>query len=98
MLMKLLDAMFSAKAAAAALDEPVSGPKGASWNLLLTKRAMHLIPREQEDYPLHEEGEPHEEVGPLSLNALCFAGHLVSSRPADPAPGLAASGFMEGCH
>ncbi|CAO1629521.1 unnamed protein product [Parajaminaea phylloscopi] len=84
-LMRLLDAMFSARSAAA------DGPEAAtpktrgqtSWNLLLTQRAMHLIPRDREEYPLHEaaqsDGEADsDEVGPLSLNALCFAGHLVT--------------------
>lgn len=76
--MKLLDSMFTARAVAVEQGGTVSNGRGTSWNLLLTKRAMHLIPREREEYPLDEDGEPHEEVGPLSLNALCFAGHFVS--------------------
>lgn len=83
--MKLLDAMFSAQAAAIAQGDETSGqPAPArrgprSWNLLLTGKAMHLIPRDKEDYPLGEEGPQDDEVGDLSLNALCFAGHLVST-------------------
>lgn len=83
--MKLLDAMFSAQAAAItqgdeASGQPVPARRGArSWNLLLTRKAMHLIPRDKEDYPLGEEGPQNEEIGDLSLNALCFAGHLVST-------------------
>ncbi|PWN23189.1 hypothetical protein BCV69DRAFT_297137 [Microstroma glucosiphilum] len=83
-LMKLLDAMFSAQAAAISHDDgasaqPAPARRGArSWNLLLTGKAMHLIPRDKEDFPLGEEGPQNEEVGHLSLNALCFAGHLVT--------------------
>lgn len=79
-LMKLLDAMFTARTAAS-LGEVDAAPRrrgSASWNLLLTPRAMHLIPRELEEYPLQDQGPSNAEVGPLSLNALCFAGHLVT--------------------
>lgn len=78
-LSKLMDAMFAARAAAISADQPMRTGRGISWNLLLTKQAMHLIPREQEDFPLDQEVSAGDEVGPLSLNALCFAGHLVST-------------------
>ena len=73
-LMKLLDAMFSAMAVA----QDAASVNKRSWNLLLTSRALHLIPRNVEEYPLQEQGPADDEVGPLSLNALCFAGHLVT--------------------
>lgn len=83
-LMKLLDAMFSAQSAAMAQDPsssaspPRRSSSKSSWNLLLTPRALHLIPRSREEFPLDKEGSPSPEVGALSLNALCFAGHLVT--------------------
>lgn len=74
-MLRLLDAMFQARSAAIVAEQEVKSTRGTSWNLLLTKRAMHLIPRSMEEFPLRGESE---EVGNLSLNALCFAGHLVS--------------------
>ncbi|CAO1620331.1 unnamed protein product [Sympodiomycopsis kandeliae] len=82
-LMKLLDAMFQARSAAMINDDPSGSgrrPSHTSWNLLLTRRAMHLIPREKEEFRLDQHGgeQKSQEIGALSLNALCFAGHLVT--------------------
>lgn len=79
LMMRLLDAMFQARSAAIVAEQPIPQTRGTSWNLLLTKRALHLIPRVMEEFPLNESaGGDNAEVGPLSLNALCFAGHLVT--------------------
>lgn len=81
-LTRLLDAMFTARFAATKgrKASTASQRDQTSWNLLLTSQAMHLIPRELEEYPLYKDAGPagNEEVGSLSLNALCFAGHLVA--------------------
>lgn len=77
LLLKLLDSMFQARSAAIVAQQEIKQTRGTSWNLLLTKRAIHLIPRVMEDFPLGQ-GIDNEEVGNLSLNALCFAGHLVT--------------------
>ena len=77
LMLKLLDTMFQARSAAIVAEQEIRQTRGTSWNLLLTKRAIHLIPRVMEDFPLGQ-GIDDEEVGDLSLNALCFAGHLVT--------------------
>lgn len=91
-LLSLLDAQFQARLAAydaqkdkgASSDNHRSSP---SWNLLMTSRAMHLIPRRQEEFDglrerVSEEGKEHKEdgvdlVGSLSINSLGYAGHLL---------------------
>lgn len=57
-LLGLLDALFKAKLSAAAGDAsggeaaPPVRPGPPSFNLLMTTRAMHLVPRTQEDFSL----------------------------------------------
>ncbi|MCO5599886.1 hypothetical protein L7F22_053993 [Adiantum nelumboides] len=91
-LLSLLDAQFQARLAAydaqkdkgASTDDHRSAP---SWNLLMTTRAMHLIPRKKEEFDglrerVNQEGKEHKEdgvdlVGSLSVNSLGYAGHLL---------------------
>lgn len=69
--MALLDALFRARMFS---EEKASRP---SYNILITKRAMHLIPRSQEEYtqlPKDQEGK----VGNLSINSLGYAGFMLT--------------------
>lgn len=97
-LMSLLDALFQARIAAAVNDQGNASAASSStpqtkqspsWNLLMTTRAMHLIPRQREEFDglqknsgtsgisamVDEDGM--ELVGALSINSLGFAGHLL---------------------
>ncbi|WFC93778.1 ATP adenylyltransferase [Malassezia brasiliensis] len=74
---QLLDCMFAA--ARDLSDIEGSGPRRGppQFNILLTKRAMHLIPRRQEGFDLrttdwapYKDGEGPEHTGMLSVNAL----------------------------
>lgn len=65
----LLDALFKAKHAAAEkadADAPQARAGPPSWNLLVSKRAMHLIPRSRETFRLSVQGEERE----LSINSM----------------------------
>lgn len=99
-LLGLLDALFQARISAsmaattsadASSSASTAGRKGPpSWNLLLTTRAMHLIPRRKEEFDglkkdnassggeaaTENKGEV-EEVGSLSVNSLGYAGHML---------------------
>ncbi|KAE8225724.1 hypothetical protein CF319_g1577 [Tilletia indica] len=73
-LMSLIDAQFqSRRVQAASTDAPESGKP--SFNLLLSKRAFHLIPRRKGDItiPMKEGGETE-----VSVNALGYAGLLLA--------------------
>lgn len=92
-LLSLLDAQFQARLADydAQKDNKNTFAEyhrpSPSWNLLMTNRAMHLIPRRQEEFDglrerVKNEGKEHKEdgvdlVGPLSINSLGYAGHLL---------------------
>lgn len=86
-LLTLLDSMFQARLSAAVATDSESKRASPSWNLLMTTRAMHLIPRKQESFDgLREmatnDGTGKEEdgvplVGALSVNSLGYAGHLL---------------------
>jgi ATP adenylyltransferase len=87
-LLSLLDALFKARISAEMMDESQSkAPKrhtSPSWNLLMTTRAMHLIPRQKEDFDglkeliqADEEESGVDSLGTLSINALGYAGHLL---------------------
>lgn len=87
-LMSLLDAQFQARRSQAASSDTNTNQRASpSWNLLITTRAMHLIPRQQEEFhglleKVKEEGVEHKEdgvdlVGSLSINSLGYAGHLL---------------------
>lgn len=74
-MLSLLDAMFRAKLSLSESSGDLSnGKRGApSFNLILTRRAMHLIPRKQEDVIIPaSKGKDEEgrEIGKLSLNAM----------------------------
>ncbi|EPQ26918.1 uncharacterized protein PFL1_05553 [Pseudozyma flocculosa PF-1] len=87
--MGLLDALFRARtfaasaaseggAATAPSDDELKAMRGPpSFNILLTKRAMHVIPRSREDFedlPRDSEGK----VGNLSINSLGYAGFMLT--------------------
>lgn len=86
-LLALLDALFQARLSAniASSSNTNTRKSSPSWNLLLTKKAMHLIPRLKEDFDglkeyskdsnIVEDGI--ELIGKLSINSLGFAGHLL---------------------
>ena len=88
-LLSLLDALFKARISADALDssgqDHQSRPVSPSWNLLMTTRALHLIPRNKEDFEgLREGGAQADKVddgvqlmGNVSINSLGYAGHLL---------------------
>ncbi|PWN88146.1 hypothetical protein FA10DRAFT_268365 [Acaromyces ingoldii] len=87
-LLGLLDALFQARiSAAAAAAQAADAPQPTerrgppSWNLLLTTRAMHLVPRQKEEFDgLKEPKAGHDDdeaVGSLSINSLGYAGHLL---------------------
>ena len=91
-LLGLLDALFQARisaAAAAAAVQAADAPPPTerrgppSWNLLLTTRAMHLVPRQKEEFDGLKEQEAGDDdddveaVGSLSINSLGYAGHLL---------------------
>lgn len=74
---QLLDCMFAAARDLSDIEKtgPRRGPP--QFNILLTKRAMHLIPRRQEGFDLrttdwapYKGGEAPEHTGTLSVNAL----------------------------
>lgn len=74
---QLLDCMFAAARDLGHIQgtEPRRGPP--QFNILLTKRAMHLIPRRQEGFDLnttdwapYNNGQAPEHTGTLSVNAL----------------------------
>ncbi|SOV07404.1 related to APA2 - ATP adenylyltransferase II [Ustilago sp. UG-2017a] len=73
--MGLLDALFRAR-----MFAPEGEKEGRpSFNILITKRAMHLIPRSKEEF----EGLPGKEgsegkVGNLSINSLAYAGFMLT--------------------
>jgi ATP adenylyltransferase len=85
-LMSLLDALFKARMAAEMTSESSEGSalqrSLPSWNLLMTSRAIHLIPRQEEEFTgLKSTTDKSEEgvnvVGNLSINSLGYAGHLL---------------------
>ena len=67
--MCLLDALFRAR-----MFAPDGQAKGRpAFNVLITKRAMHLIPRSQEEFtelPRNEDADAGSKVGNLSINSL----------------------------
>ncbi|KAJ1026171.1 hypothetical protein NDA18_003830 [Ustilago nuda] len=74
--MGLLDALFRARMFAPEGEKKEGRP---SFNILITKRAMHLIPRSKEEF----EGLPGKEgsegkVGNLSINSLAYAGFMLT--------------------
>lgn len=69
--MTLLDAMFRARMFA---TETKQAGRPA-FNILITKRAMHVIPRSQEEYTDLPKGD---KVGNLSINSLGYAGFMLS--------------------
>ncbi|PWN48619.1 hypothetical protein IE53DRAFT_363747 [Violaceomyces palustris] len=87
--MSLLDALFRARMVAQhERDEKGEKPRPSgppSFNILITKRAMHLIPRSKEEFDElpRIEGEDQSTIGNLSLNALCFAGFLLTKSQAE---------------
>ncbi len=82
--MGLLDALFRARMFASEEEKLAhlqnSGANNRpSFNILLTKRAMHLIPRSKEEFtdlPGKEKSEG--KVGNLSINSLGYAGFMLS--------------------
>ncbi|PWZ00229.1 hypothetical protein BCV70DRAFT_200381 [Testicularia cyperi] len=71
--MGLLDAMFRARM----FGDAKSKAGRPSFNILLSKRALHVIPRSQEEF----EGLPHDQagkVGNLSINSLGYAGFMLT--------------------
>ncbi|PKI84149.1 ATP adenylyltransferase [Malassezia vespertilionis] len=80
---ELLDAMFSV---AAKSGQKRAGPP--SFNVLLTKRAMYVVPRAEESFDLNttdwgvfsdkEKHQAPKQVGELSINALGYAGFLLT--------------------
>lgn len=90
-LLSLLDALFQARivAASAGADNRESSVKKSppSYNLLMTTRAMHLVPRQQEEFHglrelVQQDRTTHVEdgvelVGSVSINSLGYAGHLL---------------------
>lgn len=72
--MSLLDALFRARMFSA------QGNAGKpAFNVLITKRAMHLVPRSKEEYEdlPGKEGDGGK-VGNLSINSLGYAGFMLS--------------------
>ncbi|CBQ73725.1 related to APA2-ATP adenylyltransferase II [Sporisorium reilianum SRZ2] len=71
--MGLLDALFRARMFAS------TGASGRpAFNVLLTKRAMHLIPRSQEEFTRLPGKGDDGKVGNLSINALGYAGFMLT--------------------
>ncbi|KAN0065167.1 bifunctional AP-4-A phosphorylase/ADP sulfurylase [Thecaphora frezii] len=84
--MGLLDALFRARTFAASAEGQDGVPSKAamqsrrgppSFNILLTKRAMHVIPRSQEEYQDLPK-DPEGKVGNLSINSLGYAGFMLT--------------------
>ncbi len=72
--MSLLDALFRAR-----MFSAQGNAAKPAFNVLITKRAMHLVPRSKEEY----EDQPGKEgdggkVGNLSINSLGYAGFMLS--------------------
>ncbi|KDN45733.1 hypothetical protein K437DRAFT_224121 [Tilletiaria anomala UBC 951] len=98
-LMGLLDAMIQAKYALSSAAIESSGKdqterqdgglmgsgRTPSFNLLVTRRAMHFIPRRTEEYKL--EGEwpvvNGKQLGVMSINAMGFAGMLLAKHASE---------------
>lgn len=86
-LLSLLDALFQARHSASAAKSIASDSSNSApaWNLLITTRAMHLIPRKQEEFTglrneresMNEKDDDIELIGHLSINSLGYAGHLL---------------------
>ncbi|UZJ52128.1 hypothetical protein CBS101457_001448 [Exobasidium rhododendri] len=84
-LLSLLDALFKARISAEMLGGvSKDAPKrrsSPSWNLLMTTRAIHLIPRQEENFDglkgLVKGEDGVDSMGVLSINALGYAGHLL---------------------
>lgn len=79
--MHLLDAMFRARMFGQ--DNSEEGARTAqrqrpSFNILLTKRAMHVVPRSQEDYTDLPNQKKGSSVGKLSINSLGYAGFMLT--------------------
>ncbi|SPO26521.1 related to APA2 - ATP adenylyltransferase II [Ustilago trichophora] len=75
--MGLLDALFRARMFAQAEGKEASGRP--AFNVLITKRAMHLIPRSREEYTdLPGKGDAEGKIGNLSINSLGYAGFMLS--------------------
>ncbi|KAJ9477804.1 Diadenosine 5',5'''-P1,P4-tetraphosphate phosphorylase 2 [Pseudozyma hubeiensis] len=73
--MGLLDALFRARMFA---GEEGGKRERPAFNVLITKRAMHLIPRSKEEYEgLNGKGEDGK-VGNLSINSLGYAGFMLT--------------------
>lgn len=74
--MSLLDALFRARMFA---QDNNTGSEGRSarpaFNVLITKRAMHLIPRSEEEFT---DLPKNEKVGSLSINSLGYAGFMLT--------------------
>ncbi|CEH15953.1 APA1_2 [Ceraceosorus bombacis] len=54
-----------------------------SYNLLMTTRAMHLIPRSKEVFELKVEEDGKEHQAELSINSMAYAGHLLAKNRAE---------------
>ncbi|PWN42537.1 hypothetical protein IE81DRAFT_323296 [Ceraceosorus guamensis] len=91
----LLEAMQQARFAA--LDQQTSSSQGTlspsqsgatqngppSYNLLMSTRAMHLIPRSKEVFELKVEEDGKEHQAELSINSMAYAGHLLAKSRAE---------------
>lgn len=74
--MGLLDALFRARMFSEEGGKEVGRP---SFNILITKRAMHLIPRSKEEFEeLPGKGDSEGKVGNLSINSLGYAGFMLT--------------------
>ncbi|WFC98410.1 ATP adenylyltransferase [Malassezia yamatoensis] len=87
---QLLDCMVSATRDVALINglQMQNGPP--HFNILLTKRAMHVIPRRQEGFDLNEtswtpfsNAQAPENTGMLSINALGYAGLFLTRHEAE---------------
>lgn len=75
--MGLLDALFRARMFAQTADRFKQAGRPA-FNVLITKRAMHLIPRSQEEYSGLQGKREDGKVGNLSINSLGYAGFMLT--------------------
>lgn len=89
--MTLLDALFRARM----FGEGEKGGKPA-FNVLITKRAMHVVPRSREEYEDLPGKTEDGKVGKLSINSLGYAGFMLSrSREEQEALGRVEGGVEE---
>ncbi|SNX84907.1 related to APA2 - ATP adenylyltransferase II [Melanopsichium pennsylvanicum] len=82
--MGLLDALFRARMFASdeqkkKNQQQQQNATRPAFNILITKRAMHLIPRSQEEYTeLPGKSTSQGKIGNLSINSLGYAGFMLT--------------------